>query len=232
MANTQRINLTLPAELRTKIDESPYGLTGTIVKALERFFELNEVTNTNKGIERSLEARIESLERQLETKDNQIKKLENILENQTESLRQILNRSQESSLIESKPEDLSGLHVSHEAHLHVIDTTSVVRNLKESHNNDAFPVIELEHYGHELKDTKDNQKHPETKTKIKTEKKKTKKEPRKCALAECDNLFTPTKSNQIYCCPQHSGRSNIRKSREKKKAAKLDTDSGVTNHKM
>ena len=106
MAKTQRINITLPADLRTKIDESPYGLTGTIVKALERFFELSE-TKTNKGIEKSLEARIESLERQLETKDNQIKKLENILENQTKSLQQLLNRSQEGSLIEPKPEDKS-----------------------------------------------------------------------------------------------------------------------------
>lgn len=174
MAKTQRINITLPAELRTKIDESPYGLTGTIVKALERFFGMSEVTNTNKGIEKNLEARMKSLERQLETKDNQIKKLENILENQTESLRQLLNRSQDSSLIESKQEDLSGLHVPYEAHLHVIDTTSVVRNLKESRNSDAFPVIELEHYGHELKDAKDNQEYSETKTKIKAEKKKTK----------------------------------------------------------
>ena len=106
MAKTQRINITLPAELRTKIDESPYGLTGTIVKALERFFELSE--NTNKGIEERLEARIESLERQLGAKDNQIKKLENILENQSESLRQLLNRSQEGTLIESKSEDLLG----------------------------------------------------------------------------------------------------------------------------
>lgn len=177
MAKTQRINITLPAELRTKIDESPYGLTGTIVKALELYFELSE-TNTNKVIEKNLEARIESLERQLGTKDNQIKKLENILENQTESLRQFLIRSQEGSLIESKPEDLSGLHVPHESHLHVIDTTSVVRNLKESNNSDAFPDIELEHYGHELKDAKDSQEHPETKTKAKIEKEKTKKEPR------------------------------------------------------
>jgi len=225
MAKTQRINITLPAELRTKIDESPYGLTGTIVKALERFFGLSEVTNTNKGIEKNLEARMKSLERQLETKDNQIKKLENILENQTESLRQLLNRSQDGSLIESKQEDLSGLHVPYEAHLHVIDTTSVVRNLKESHNSDAFPVIELEHYGHELKDAKDNQEHPETKTKIKTEKKKTEKEPRKCALTECDNIFIPNKSNQIYCCPQHSSKGTMRKSREKKTATKLAADS-------
>lgn len=171
MAKTQRINITLPAELRTKINESPYGLTGTIVMALEQFFRWSE-TDTNKGIEKSLGARIESLERQLETKDNQIKKLENILENQTESVRQLLNRSQEGSLIESKPENLSGLHVPHEAHLHVTDTTSVIRNLKESNNNDAFPNIELEHYGHELKDAKDNQEHPKTKTKKKAEKKK------------------------------------------------------------
>jgi hypothetical protein len=225
MAKTQRINITLPTELRTKIDESPYGLTETIVKALERFFKINETTNSNKGIEKSLEARIESLERQLETKDNQIKKLENILENQTESLRQLLYRSQESTLFKSKPEDISGLHVPHEAHLHVIDTTSVVRNLKESHNSDALPVIELEHYGHELKDAKDNQEQPETKIKMKTEKKKTKKEPRKCALAECNNIFTPNKSNQIYCCPQHSGRGTMRKSREKKMTAKLTADS-------
>jgi hypothetical protein len=173
MAKTQRINITLPADLRTKIDESPYGLTGTIVKALERFFELSETNN--KGIEKSLEARIESLERQLGAKDNHIKKLENILENQSESLRQLLNKSQEGFLIESKPEDLSGLHVPHESHLHVIDTTSVVRNLKESHNSYAFPIIELEHYVHELNDAKDNQGYPETKTKIETEKEKTKK---------------------------------------------------------
>lgn len=176
MAKTQRVNITLPADLRTKIDESPYGLTGTIVKALEQFFELSE-TNTNKGVEKSLEARIESLERQLGAKDNHIKKLENILENQSESLRQLLNKSQEGSLIESKPENLSELNVPHESHLHVIDTTSVVRNLKESHKSYAFPIIELEHYSHELEDAKDYKGHPETKTEIKTEKEKTKKEP-------------------------------------------------------